>query len=196
MADDDEYRLPPGEASLRCPCGYESRPFCFVDHAYGCVRCCEVVFPNPVPFRYSPPNCNRCGGPLHLRDRIYAAWMAAGDEAPCPACGSTSLRIRSFNVHFQIGYSGDCAPTVGQIIHARIMQPADEREIFFFFSPRIQPTLAINVAVRNAECRALPDGHHVFRVVSVTDAAMEVDHLRQLEEEEWLWYFQPSWAAE
>jgi len=57
----DELDLPPGEAMLLCGCGYESEAFCFCNHAYGCTTCGEVVFPDPLPFVYAPPQCDECG---------------------------------------------------------------------------------------------------------------------------------------
>ncbi|MFO1000727.1 MAG: hypothetical protein U0936_10330 [Planctomycetaceae bacterium] len=40
----------------------------------------------------------------------------------------------------------------------------------------------------NCERESIPDGHHEFQVVNVSENNLVVDYVRQLSEDEWRWY--------
>jgi hypothetical protein len=173
---------------LHCKCGYESPAFCFCDHAYGCPNCSAVVFPDPLPFVYSPPNCNQCGTELAPADRILASRMTPHDDARCPCCKSNSLRLHNYPLQLLSHDAADSTPNAGQLIHARTLQPQRDGEPFCFFSPRLQTQLALGVTIANRDRNSLPDAHHEFCTISVDDGRLVVDYVRQLDEHEWRWY--------
>ncbi|MDA8746459.1 hypothetical protein N9N28_17685 [Rubripirellula amarantea] len=184
----DASDLPPGEAMLHCKCGYESAAFCFCDHAYGCTNCSAVVFPSPLPFVYAPPSCNQCGAALTTDDRILAGRMTSVDTARCPQCEADTLQLHSFPLQLLFSDLADSSPDIGQLIHARTMQPQRDGEPFCFFAPRLQINLALGITLTNLSRDSLPDGHHEFRTVGVDETNLVVDYVRPLPEDEWRWY--------
>jgi hypothetical protein len=189
MSAAEDFHLPSGEAFFHCDCGYASPEFCYGDHLYACRTCRSIVFPKPVPFMYIPPPCNQCGRQLKPDERLLAARMTPDDRAACPRCEATSLRLQDLQIHFLISELGDATPDVGQVIHARTLQPQRVHEPFGFFSPRLLARLAVRVSVDNRHCNTISDGHHMFRTISAGDSTLVVDYVRELTQQEWRWYF-------
>jgi hypothetical protein len=188
MSDNDDPQLPLGEALLHCLCGYESPPFFFADNTYGCRTCRAVVFPEPVPFLYTPPKCPHCDRQLTPQDRIPASRMWADISVRCPHCESESLKLRDLRLQLLASQVCDSVPVVGQLIHAQTRQPERRGELFLFVSPRLAMQLALHVSVANRDAGSIPNGHHEFRTVQVAERQLVVDYLRQLPETEWRWY--------
>jgi len=188
MNDSEEFELPPGEAMLYCDCGYKSIAFCFDQHAYCCVSCSEVVFPDLLPFIYAPPPCQQCGAALDRSNRILTSQMKDSSAIACPRCSAMNLRLHKYPVQFLKGDIHDSSPKLGQRIHARTRQPRLVHEPFCFFSPRLRLRLALSVSFSNCERESITDGHHEFLVVDVSENNLVVDYVRQLPEDEWRWY--------
>jgi len=180
-----EFELPPGEAMLRCECGFESEPFCFDEHLYGCLTCSSVKSAIRVPFLYQPPKCPDCDSQFAISDRIRA-----GPSARCPACCNNTLMLEPFGVDYQTVDCGDSIPEVGQTIHAKTM-PSDHPDVeVFFWSPRLKMEYAVAVSITNRDPSTIPWAHHEFRVESVEHSPprLRLAYVRELNESEWRWF--------
>ena len=189
---DDMFQLPSGEACLECECGFESQPFCFVEHLYGCQFCATVISAERIPFLYHPPKCPVCDSQFLIADRIPAGNMCSGTASRCPACLQSRLRLKQFGLHLQSTDRGDCIPDVGQVVHAKTM-PSDRKEIeLFFWSPRLKVEYALGVSIVNRDPKTIPWSHHEFRVDSVDHSVprLRLEYLRELERSEWEWFTQ------
>ncbi len=180
--------LPLGEALLHCNCGFESAAFCFSDHAYGCLSCAAVVFPKPLPFIYAAPKCNQCNRQMTPLDRIPASRMSADVATRCPRCLSNTLKLRNLHIQLLDTYVGDAVPAATQLIHARTRQPEREGEPFMLLSPGLSMKLALILSIANRDRSSIPNGYHEFRTIDVADDKLVVDYVRQLPENDWLWY--------
>jgi hypothetical protein len=187
---DDWLQLPPGEACLECECGFQSRPFCFDEQLYGCLRCSSVVSAERVPFLYHPPKCPSCDTQFLTTDRILAGNMCSGDATRCPVCQKLTLTLKQYGLHLQSSDCGDCIPDVGQLIHAKTM-PTDRQEIeLFFWSPRLKMDYALAVSIVNRDPKMIPWSHHEFRVESIAHSPprLRLQYIRELEQSEWQWF--------
>ena len=197
-----ELELPPGEATLLCSCGFESEPFCFVEHLYNCEQCKTIDRPMKIPFIYEPPTCTRCGNQFTRNDRVHASWMRPAfifseptkNESPdfigCPRCNEKSLGVNSLGVDYQVYENDHVNPNVGDTLHARTMKSDDPRISIFFWSPRLASEFSLSLIVNNREFDTILDGHHEFRVVAVSQTAprLTLEYLRPLAPGEWRWY--------
>jgi hypothetical protein len=198
-----DFELPPGEATLRCPCGFESKPFCFIEHLYRCQACRTVDIPLRVPFLYVPPKCSVCSRQFERGDRIHAnrmrpRWVLSeesafrqGDVALCPTCGSNSLAVNSLGVDYEVLESDHVDPWPGDRMHARTMKSDREDIGFFLWSPRLSRDISLSCEVQNRAPEEIEDGHHEFRVVSVNDSRPKLilQYVRRLPASEWEWYY-------
>ena len=194
--------LPPGEATLLCQCGFESEPFCFVEHLYRCRRCRTIDRPSPIPFVYQPPACSRCGVQFERGDRVHVAWMqpaffwserntnASADFVGCPRCDKNTLGLNSFCVHYQITENDFVVPSIGDTLHTSTMKCSGLPFGFFLWSPRLASEYALSLNVLNRQLDAIDDGHHEFKVVAISDThpRITLEYVRQLLPEEWEWY--------
>jgi len=197
-----EFELPPGEATLLCDCGFESDPFCFIEHLYRCSNCKIIDSPSKVPFVYSPPACSKCNRQFVRQDRIHAGHMKPAylhaerhsdwspDFTPCPICENKTLAINSLGVDYQVHENDHVTPNVGDTLHARTMKSDDARIPIFLWSPRLASEFSLSLIVNNREFDTIDDGHHEFRVVEVGETAprLTLEYLRELPPSEWKWY--------
>lgn len=204
-----DFELPPGEATLKCPCGFESTPFCFVEHLYRCKTCRAVDRPPKVPFLYLPPKCSACDRQFEEDDRIHAACMTprflnskeiennAGEVTLCPKCGLTTLAVNSLCVHYQCVETDHATPQPGDVIHARTMKSGRAELGFFMWSPRLASDYSLSCRIQNDDTTSMEDGHHEFRVFSVNESKprMVLEYLRRLPEDEWRWFAGPHGNA-
>jgi hypothetical protein len=198
-----DFELPPGEATLKCPCGFESRPFCFVEQLYRCKACRTVDRPLKVPFLYLPPKCSVCDRQFDTDDRIHASSMRAsflcskefgnrkGDVTLCPKCGSTSLAVNSLGVDYECMETDQVTPKPGDTIHARTMKSVTPKLDFVVASPRLSLSYSVSCEIQNLDTKEIEDGHHEFRVISVNESKprLILEYLRKLPASEWRWFF-------
>jgi hypothetical protein len=185
-----DFELPPGEALLRCECGFQSQPFCFVEHLYGCLTCSSVKSAVRIPFLYQPPRCPECDRQFLISDRIPAGSMCSGHLARCPACRNNTLLLEQLSVHYQTTDCGDLIPDVGQTMHAKTM-PSDHPDVeIFFWSPRLKMEYSLAVSITNRDASTIPWAHHEFRVESVEHSPprLRLAYVRELDESEWKWF--------
>lgn len=198
-----DLQLPPGEATLRCECGFESEPFCFIEHLYRCKNCKSVDRPAKVPFLYLPPKCSRCNLQFDTTDRIPASTMRPGflhserfssphefDVTLCPRCGTKTLAVNSLGVHYQCTEIDHRIPKPGDTIHARTMKTNRPDVDLYLWSPRLSSELALSIHIENRDANQIVDGHHEFRVISVNVSApkLVVEYIRRMPAGEWQWF--------
>ncbi len=203
-----ELESPPGEATLICECGFEAPPFYHTEHLYRCLRCKQIDNPRPVPFVFDTPNCSKCKTKFKRQDRVYTGvmpaylsykpvvdWSRVSTTPPelqlCPRCMHSKLGLNDLGIDFQISFSDDVAPVVGQIIHAR-MDVCKRPEIPYWLSvPRLDPHYSTSYQVLNFCDEKLGGGQHEFRVeeLSKTEPRMTIKHVRELASNEWEWYY-------
>ncbi len=189
-----QLELPPGEATLLCECGFQSEPFCFVEHLYRCISCHAINSPSKIPFVYQPPTCSVCGHQFERTDRVHASWMRPAyclgkrntnespDYASCPKCSGRSLAVNSLCVDYQVYENDFVTPVVGSLLHARTMKSDDSRIALFFWSPRLSSDYSLSLSITNREPNAIVDGHHEFRVIAVSEFGpyLTIEYIRQL----------------
>lgn len=197
-----EFELPPGEATLLCECGFQSEPFCFVEHLYRCDECHAINSPSKIPFVYQPPTCSTCNHQFEPADRVHASWMRPAylfgkritNESPdyiaCPKCNVQSLAVNSLGVQYLVYENDFVTPAVDNLLHARTMKSNHPRIAMFLWSPRLSSDYSLSLLVTNREIFEIHDGHHEFRVIAVSEfnPRLTIEYVRPLPPEAWKWY--------
>ena len=195
-----DFSLPAGEATLLCTCGFQTEPFCFSEELYRCRHCMTVDRPLRVPFRYVTPRCTLCHMQFEPAERIRAGNMRArylntkefdnheADHTRCPQCGESSLAVNSLGIAYQTMETNTVVPTVGEVMHARILASCG---VLYLSSPRLAFHYSTRFRITNPDAAAIGNGHYEFRVMAV-DAILpwlDLETIRRLPRNEWDWLF-------
>ena len=204
-----DFELPPGEATLLCKCGFESDPFCFVEHLYRCAKCETIDRPLKVAFIYRAPACTGCDSQFERDDRIHAGSMrpaylhsepfenSSPDFIRCPKCMDNSLAVNSLGVDYQTYETNHVLPQTGDTIHARTRKYDGPEIPFFMWSPRLSSDYSLSYEITNVDASTIDNGHHEFRIAAVSDSEprLLLEYIRMLESDEWKWYAGPHGVA-
>ncbi|TWU49010.1 hypothetical protein Poly51_49140 [Rubripirellula tenax] len=188
---------PAGEATLLCPCGFETSPFCFDEILYRCESCCTVDRPLPVPFLFKTPNCTSCGRTFAINERISASNMRPCylnstelenehvDLTVCPQCTAKSMGLNSLGVQYMKGETNCVVPDAGQTIHTLLYRSGKD---YFLSSPRLSSCFITSYSIQDTSAKKLGNGYHEFVVLDVDELKpwLHLQYIRRIPADELL----------